>query len=73
MSSTLPALRASKRKPDTASRGNSLQTVFHEIRELIERGKLSPGTWIIEAELAGRLGFSRTPVRGTLQLLQREG
>src|SRR5215472_12409781 len=73
MPPTLPISRASKRKPDPASRGNSLQTVFREIRELIVRGKLSPGTWIIEAELAARLGFSRTPVRGALQLLQREG
>jgi DNA-binding GntR family transcriptional regulator len=70
---TLTASRAPKRKPDPASRGNSLQTVFREIRELIVRGKLSPGTWIIEADLGARLGFSRTPVRGALQLLQREG
>src|SRR5262244_3949894 len=70
---TLSPPRAPKRARDTASRGNSLQTVFHEIRELIVRGKLSPGTWIIEADLAARLGFSRTPVRGALQLLQREG
>jgi DNA-binding GntR family transcriptional regulator len=69
---TLPLPVAPKRSLSTA-RGNSLQTVFHEIRELIVRGRLSPGTWIIEIELAGRLGFSRTPVRGALQLLQREG
>lgn len=54
-------------------RGNSLKLVFHEIRELIVRGKLSPGTWIIEADLAERLGYSRTPVRGALHWLQREG
>jgi DNA-binding GntR family transcriptional regulator len=54
-------------------RGNSLKRVFQEIRELIIHGKLSPGTWIIEADLADRLGFSRTPVRGALHWLQREG
>ena len=68
---TLPTAAASNRK--STSRGNSLQTVFHAIRDLIVRGRLSPGTWIIEIELASRLGFSRTPVRGALQLLQREG
>jgi DNA-binding GntR family transcriptional regulator len=73
MSLTLSPPRAPKRSRDIASRGNSLQRVFHEIRELIVRGKLSPGTWVIEADLAARLGFSRTPVRGALQLLQREG
>jgi DNA-binding GntR family transcriptional regulator len=62
-----------KRKPEPAKRGNSLRVVFQEIREMIIRGKLSPGTWIIEADLADRLGFSRTPVRGALHWLQREG
>ncbi len=40
---------------------------------MIVRGKLAPGTWIIEADLADRLGYSRTPVRGALHWLQREG
>ena len=62
-----------KRKEDRAKRGNSLKVVFQEIREMIVHGKLSPGTWIIEADLADRLGFSRTPVRGALHWLQREG
>lgn len=39
---------------------------------MIVYGKLLPGTWLIEAELAERLGFSRTPIRGALQWLQRE-
>src|SRR6266567_2552165 len=65
--------RIPKRKQQPAQRGNSLKLVFQEIRELIIHGKLSPGTWIIEADLADRLGFSRTPVRGALHWLQREG
>lgn len=56
-----------------AARGDSLKQAFQEIRELIVHGKLAPGTWIIEADLAGRLGFSRTPVRGALHWLRREG
>src|SRR5256885_13882189 len=71
--STLPVPPLRRRKPEPAQRGNSLKFVFHEIRELIIHGKLSPGTWIIEADLADRLGFSRTPVRGALHWLQREG
>lgn len=53
--------------------GASLRTAFQEIRELIVHGKLSPGTWIVEADLAKHLGMSRTPVRGAIQWLQREG
>jgi DNA-binding GntR family transcriptional regulator len=61
---------ASKSK---AEHGMSLRTAFQEIRELIVHGKLSPGTWIVEGDLADRLGMSRTPVRGALHWLQREG
>lgn len=53
--------------------GTSLITAFREIRELIVHGRLSPGTWILEADLADRLNISRTPVRGAIQWLQREG
>ncbi|HEX3437532.1 MAG TPA: GntR family transcriptional regulator [Pseudacidobacterium sp.] len=61
---------ASKSK---AEHGTSLRTAFQEIRELIVHGRLSPGTWIVEGDLAERLGMSRTPVRGALHWLQREG
>ena len=53
--------------------GNSLRRAFHEIRELIVHGRLSPGSWIVEADLARHLAMSRTPVRSALHLLQREG
>lgn len=53
--------------------GTSLVTAFREIRELIVHGRLSPGTWILEADLAERLNMSRTPVRGAIHWLQREG
>jgi len=54
-------------------RGNSIPLVVQQLRDLIVTGKLSPGTWMIEAELAERLGVSRTPIRGALQWLEREG
>ena len=56
-----------------AEHGTSLLTAFREIRELIVHGRLSPGTWILEADLAERLNMSRTPVRGAMHWLQREG
>lgn len=34
---------------------------------------MSPGTWIVEADLADRLNMSRTPVRAAIHWLQREG
>src|SRR3954447_4441750 len=54
-------------------RGNSLRLAFQQLRQMIVTGRLAPGTWIIEADLASRLGFSRTPIRGALHWLQREG
>ncbi len=66
-----PGLR-SKRRSET-DRGSSLRLAFQALREMIVYGKLSPGAWLVEADLAERLGFSRTPIRGALHWLQREG
>ena len=62
--------RSHRRKTE---HGNSLRKAFHEIRDLIVHGRLSPGSWIVEEELARRLKMSRTPVRSALHWLQREG
>lgn len=64
--------RAGSKRPKP-QHGTSLITAFRDIRELIVHGRLSPGTWILEAELAERLNMSRTPVRGAIHWLQREG
>jgi DNA-binding GntR family transcriptional regulator len=66
------ATRSTKPKPKP-EHGTSLITAFREIRELIVHGRMSPGTWILEVDLAERLNMSRTPVRGAIQWLQREG
>jgi len=62
-------------KPEAvkAPRKNSQDMAFKHLRDMIVRGRLSPGTWMIEADIADRLGLSRTPVRGALHWLQREG
>jgi DNA-binding GntR family transcriptional regulator len=53
--------------------GSSVRTAFQQLRELIVHGKLSPGTWIVEGDLAKRLHVSRTPIRAALNKLQQEG
>ena len=52
---------------------NSLHKCHENIRNMIIRGLLAPGSRIVEGELAERLEVSRTPVRGALHILQREG
>jgi len=47
-------------------------TMLH-IREMILRGELAPGERVREADLAARLGISRTPVRQALPALAQEG
>src|ERR1700691_5609744 len=59
--------------PSKAEHGSSILIAFEKIRELVVHGRLSPGTWVVEGDLAERLNMSRTPVRSALHLLQREG
>jgi DNA-binding GntR family transcriptional regulator len=49
------------------------EMVYYQLRELIVSGRLAPGTRLVEAIVAQRLGVSRTPVRSALQRLQQEG
>jgi DNA-binding GntR family transcriptional regulator len=65
--------RPHSRQQRVIAHGSSIHSAFEQIRDLIVRGRLSPGTWIIEADLTEKLGMSRTPIRGALQWLQREG
>lgn len=59
--------------PGLVPRGERVNRAYQQLRELIVRGRLAPGTRIIETEVAARLGVSRTPVRSALQRLQQEG
>lgn len=67
------ARRARSAKTKRPERGTSQESAFQQLRDLIVVGKLAPGSWIVEADLAERMGLSRTPIRGALQLLQNEG
>jgi DNA-binding GntR family transcriptional regulator len=57
----------------TAGRGDSVSRAYDQLRELIVHGRLSPGSRIIESDIATRLGLSRTPIRSALHRLQQEG
>ncbi|MDI6809548.1 MAG: GntR family transcriptional regulator [Candidatus Eisenbacteria bacterium] len=46
--------------------------VMGRIRDAIISGRISPGTWLREAQLATRLGVSRIPVREALARLEAE-
>jgi GntR family transcriptional regulator of vanillate catabolism len=62
------------RKSVAFLRMNTQQTsALVRIREMILRGKLTPGQRLAEAPLAELLGVSRTPVRLALPVLAREG
>ena len=69
------ATRTKRATGDVASapHGSRPEQVYARLRDLIVQGLLSPGSRIIETEIATRLGVSRTPVREALQRLQQEG
>lgn len=48
-------------------------SAYEHLRELIVAGRLPPGARLVETDLARRLGFSRTPIRGALRMLLQEG
>jgi len=62
-----------KKRPVKHEHGTSVGTAFQRIRDLIVHGKLAHGTWIVEGDLCEHLNMSRTPIRGALYLLLREG
>jgi DNA-binding GntR family transcriptional regulator len=69
-----PASRAAIAIRDgAAGRGESISRAYDQLRELIVRGRLAPGSRVVESELAERLGVSRTPTRSALHRLQQEG
>lgn len=63
-------LEASVASPTTQ---NISESAFQRLRDLIVHGRLAPGSRVIEADLADRLGVSRTPIRSALHRLRQEG
>jgi DNA-binding GntR family transcriptional regulator len=62
-----------KKRTAKAEHGSSVGVAFKRIRDLIVHASLAPGAWIVEGDICDHLNMSRTPVRGALYLLQREG
>lgn len=61
-------------KSTAAEPGRELvNRAYERLRELIVQGQLGPGVRLVEAELAERLGMSRTPLRMALFRLSQEG
>ncbi|MFK7865822.1 MAG: GntR family transcriptional regulator [Alphaproteobacteria bacterium] len=46
---------------------------YEKLHELIANGELAPGARIMEAEIAARIGLSRTPVREAIRKLESNG
>lgn len=49
------------------------EVVFNTLRDAILKGELEPGEHLMEVQLAGKLGVSRTPIREAIRQLQAEG
>jgi DNA-binding GntR family transcriptional regulator len=62
-----------KRKRQTADPTGRSQAVYEQLRGLIIRGSLAPGSPIIERPFAERLGVSRGSLRDALRRLEHEG
>lgn len=60
-------------RPQDQTRGNLNDSAYEQIKEMILKGSLAPGTRIVESELAEHIGVSRTPVRSALHRLQQDG
>jgi DNA-binding GntR family transcriptional regulator len=62
---TLGGLRIRKRK-------SLREEVYESLRKSILHGKLKPGQHLIEEQLAGQAGISRTPVREAFHKLEKD-
>jgi DNA-binding GntR family transcriptional regulator len=49
------------------------QKVYEYLRESILSGEIKSGKRLVESDIAGRIGTSRTPVREAFHALEREG
>lgn len=60
--------------PAAAAGGRRLALDVHgRLRAMILSGELPPGSVLLQAEMARKLGVSRTPMREAFRLLQEEG
>lgn len=50
-----------------------LASLYEQLRDLIIRGRIAPGSRIVEQEIAERLDVSRLPARKAMRQLEQEG
>ena len=55
------------------TKGSRSRDTYTQLRELIVRGRLAPGSRLIETDVAARLNVSRTPARYAIDRLRQEG
>jgi DNA-binding GntR family transcriptional regulator len=67
------ALNLAQPAPAEPRNGNSSQQAYERLRQKIIESELTPGSYLLEQELALMLGFSRTPIREAAIRLQGEG
>lgn len=65
--------RALAHATEAQDRRGLVERAYADLRRRIIRNELTPGTKLIEAEVAVTLGISRTPVREALLRLEGEG
>jgi DNA-binding GntR family transcriptional regulator len=58
---------------DKIERKSTTEIVYDHLKEGILDGSLSPGTRLVEAQIADQMGISRSPVREALQFLEVDG
>jgi DNA-binding GntR family transcriptional regulator len=72
-SSTIPEFGGSNLLPIRKSAAPLRNQVLDELRQSIISARLAPGTRLVERELIGMLGVSRTVIREALRQLESEG
>ncbi len=60
-------------EPAATGSSEKVSMVASELREMIGRGDLPPGSKLTERQLCVRFGISRTPLREALKILATEG
>src|SRR6476659_1564524 len=69
---TPPRGAAPSTGPVTADLLTYKRAVYDRLREMLESFELPPGERLVEADLATRLGVSKTPIREAITLLESD-
>lgn len=59
--------------PDIINHRPLREIVYEELKMQILKGEITPGTRMMEVEMAEEMGVSRTPIREAIRKLEKEG